>query len=250
MNHHTNLVSIITPVHNTAAFLPDCIESVLAQSYPNWELILIDDASTDTSADLISEYSQRHPRIRSFCLNTSVGAPAARNKAISIAKGRFIAFLDSDDVWYPEKLKCQVDFMINNNFAFTCTGYQLINEQGHLLNKKHIPPKVLDYQDMLKSNQVGCLTAMYDVELLGKCYMPLLQKRQDYALWLSILKMGVDVHGIDRVLANYRVRNHSLSRNKLKLIKHHWLLYRQFEKMSVFKSCYYLGWNIFRKLLK
>ena len=244
------MVSIITPVYNCDEFLEECIQSVLNQTFHDWELILIDDFSSDSSKGVINKYVALDSRIKAYYFNENVGAGTARNKGIEISKGRFIAFLDSDDNWLPEKLERQLEFMISNNYNLTHTSYELIDHQGNSLNKTIVPAKILGYKDMLYSNKIGCLTAIYNQRKIGKKYMPLLRKRQDYALWLKILKTGEKAYGLAEVLSQYRNTENSISNNKLNLIKWNWKLLREVENLSFIKSVYYLSCNIIFKFLK
>lgn len=244
-----DIVSIITPVYNCGKYIGETIESVLKQSYQNWEMIVVDDCSTDNSAKIIKEYMSSEPRIKYFKLDKNSGAAVARNTAIEHAKGRFIAFLDSDDLWHPDKLKKQIEFMKKNNYAFTFTGFQQINEEGQLLNKYMPALKKINYKKALYTNYIGCLTAVYDVSKLGKVYMPLIRKRQDYGLWLKILKKVDYGYGLDKSLAYYRVRNGSVSSNKLSLIRYQWQLYRDIEELAIMKSIFYISYTVILKLL-
>lgn len=242
-------VSIITPVYNSEEFLRETIDSVIAQTYQNWEHILVDDCSTDKSASIIKEYANKDSRIRYFKLTENSGAGLARNKAIEIAKGRYIAFLDSDDLWLSEKLEIQLQFMQSKNVVFSFSSYLQIDEHGEEVRKKVLANAHITYNRALKYNPVGCLTAIYDSKILGKCFMPLIRKRQDFALWLKILKR-VDGYGIMTPLAYYRLRRDSISSNKLNLIKYQWELYRHIEKLSFGKSVYYLLTSIIHSLMK
>jgi len=243
-----SLVSIITPLYNSEKFISETIESVLSQKYNNWEMIIVDDCSTDGGVEIVKDYKRNDERIKLIQLDKNSGAAIARNKAIEYAKGRFIAFLDSDDLWHPNKLKKQIDFMIINDYEFTYTGYQKITEKGQILDKYVSVKKKLSYKKALYSNYIGCLTVVYDRKKLGKIYMPLIKKRQDYALWLKILKIIKFGYGLDENLAYYRLRDNSMSSNKINLIKYHWKLYRDIEELSVLKSLYYLINNIFIKI--
>ena len=236
----SDLVSIITPNYNSEKFIKDTIESVLNQTYSNWELIIIDDVSTDNSFDIAKEYEKKDKRIKAIRLSKNSGAAIARNRGIEVAKGRFIAFLDSDDLWKKYKLEKQIKFMKENQYAFTYTGYQLIDEENNLLNKYFFPPKKVSYFDMLKTCSIGCLTAMYDTQMIGKIYMPLIKKGQDYATWLKILKKVDFAYGLEESLAIYRIRRGSISRNKFRAIKFQWKIYREVEKLGVVKSMYYM----------
>ena len=241
------MVSIITPVYNSEAYLSDCINSVLNQNYTDWEHILVDDCSTDGSSRIIKKYASQDSRIIYCKLLTNSGPGIARNKAIEMAKGRYIAFLDCDDIWFPQKLEKQVDFMKKNAFRFTFTSYVHMDESGRYRDKIVIAPKEVSYKSALFKNPIGCLTAMYDSEFYGKQYMPSLRKRQDYALWLKLLKRS-NAYGIQECLAGYRLQKKSVSSNKLSLIKYEWLIYRKEEKLNFFKSIFYLLSAIFLKL--
>ena len=235
----TKLVSIITPVHNSEQFLGCCIESVLKQTYEHWEHILVDDCSTDDSASLIRSYANLNPRISYITLAVNSGAAVARNKAIERAKGDYIAFLDSDDRWYPEKLQLQLTFMIQNNCHFSFSSYDNIDENGNSLSKIVKARPIVTYKKALYKNPIGCLTAMYSVEYFGKQYMPDIRKRQDYALWLKLLKT-TNAMGLQQVLASYRNTSNSVSSNKLGLITYEWRIYREVEGLSFIKSLFYL----------
>jgi len=234
----TDLVSIITPSYKSEKFISKTIESVLSQTYQNWEMIIVDDCSPDNSNEIIDEYCKKDSRIKLIKLEKNSGPAVARNRAIKEVKGRYIAFLDADDLWKPEKLEKQLLFMKENDLAFTYSSYDLIdkdsNEIGTVITKETIT-----YEDMLKTCSIGCLTAIYDTEKLGKVYMPLIRKRQDYGLWLKILKKIGKTKGILEPLAIYRIRKDSVSSNKFKAAQYEWRIYREVEKLSFFKSIYY-----------
>ena len=244
------LISIITPSYKSERFIFKTIYSVLSQTYKNWEMIIIDDVSPDKSNKIIKEYIKQDSRIKLIKLEKNSGPAVARNRAIKEAKGRYIAFLDADDLWMTEKLEKQLAFMQEKDCALSYTAYETMSEDGRKLNTTINPPKELTYKELLKSNRIGCLTAMYDTEKLGKVYMPLIKKRQDYGLWLRILR-GIDIaYGMDEVLATYRVMSNSVSSNKVDLLKYNYSLFREHEKFSVMKSLYYLIWNIYIKVAK
>ena len=205
----TKLVSIITPAHNSEQFLSHCMDSVLAQTYSDWEHILVDDCSTDGSVKLIQSYADRDDRIRYFRLSENGGAGIARNMAIKAARGNYIAFLDSDDQWYPEKLIKQVTFMQLPDHHFTFTSYDTVDDYGNRLSNKIKAKKMVTYKSALYKNPIGCLTVMYSVDFFGKQYMPSIRKRQDYALWLNLLKK-TNAYGLQECLSSYRVRSNSI----------------------------------------
>lgn len=233
-----NLVSIITPCYSNASFIAETIESVIAQSYEDWEMIIVDDNSTDTSADIIRAYTAKDRRIKFIPLVVNSGAENARNTAIEAAKGRYIAFLDSDDLWLTDKLEQQLKFMKTHHLAFTYASYQLMDENSRVWGK-FITPTDISYHSLLKTCDIGCLTALYDSQKLGKIYMSNTDKKGDYILWLQILKQIQITKGIKTPLAIYRVRKNSLSGTKIKQAMLQWRVYRNVEKLSFGKSCYY-----------
>lgn len=243
-----DLVSIITPSYNSAEFIVQTIESVISQSHKNWEMIIVDDNSTDNTVQCIKPFITSDQRIQLYQLSKNCGTAVARNTAIQKAKGTYIAFLDSDDVWLPNKLEKQLLFMKVNDFNFSHTFYDVIDEKGTFLNKKVRPAYKMNYNKMLYSNKIGCLTAMYNAEKLGKVYMPNIRKRQDYALWLTILKKEKNVYCLQETLALYRDRSNSISNNKIEMLKWNWQLYRKEEKLSYVKSFFYITTNILNKL--
>jgi glycosyltransferase involved in cell wall biosynthesis len=245
-----NLVSIITPSYKSFRFISQTIESVLAQTYQNWEMIIVDDVSPDNSNEIIEEYSKKDSRIKLIKLEQNSGPAVARNRAIEEAQGRYIAFLDADDLWKPEKLEKQLAFMINNNYELTYTNYETISENGENFNRIIMSPEKLNYKQLLKSNKIGCLSAIYDTKRIGKVYMPLIKKRQDYGLWLRILKKVNYAYNVNEVLGTYRIMSNSVSSNKVDLLKYNYALFRNHEQFSVIKSLYYLGWNIYIKVMK
>lgn len=242
-------MSVVTPLYNSQAFVADAVRSVLAQTLTDWEMIIVDDASTDDSAAVAESFSKQDRRLRLIRLKRNGGSAVSRNTAIDAARGRYIAFLDSDDQWAPAKLEKQVAFMERNDHGFTHTWYEKVAESGERTGEVVAPPSRLSYTDMLKSNQVGCLSAMYDTARFGKRLMPLIRKRQDYGLWLDLLKTERYAYCLPETLAFYRLRPGSISRNKIEMFRYNWELYRNIEKFSRARSVYYLVWNIVRKVL-
>lgn len=241
MNKKNNdMVSIITPVYNCEELIRETIESVLSQTYKDWEMLLVDDCSTDNSAEIINEYVKKDKRIKYIKLKENSGAAIARNKALELSKGRFIAYLDSDDLWKKEKLEKQVKFMISNKYAFTCTDYEKIMENGESLKKIVKIPKKVNYNLFLKNTIIQTVGVMVDTYITGKevLVMPNIRRRQDAATWCQLLKNGFDCYEVPENLSYYRVVNNSLSSNKFKAVKGTWFLYRKIEKLSFVKSCY------------
>ncbi|WP_108245598.1 glycosyltransferase family 2 protein [Muricauda brasiliensis] len=242
-----HLVSIVTPVYNSEKYLAQNIKSVQLQTHTSLEHILVDDCSTDNSAQIIKHFAEKDNRIRYVKLSENSGAGVARNKAIELAKGDYIAFLDSDDLWYPDKLKKQLAFMQANNYPFTFTAYDKIDIAGKLLGKQVNAKRKVTYKSALYKNPIGCLTVIYSISFFGKQYMPKIRKRQDYALWLKLLKK-TDAYGIQQCLSSYRVGNESISSNKFKLLTYEWRIYRDIEGLSRMKSVFYLISAILIKL--
>ena len=242
-------VTIIMPSHNSEKFIIESVESVLVQTYSNWELIIVDDCSPDSSNHIIMKYVDSDHRIKLIKLEKNSGPAVARNTAIEAANGRYIAFLDSDDVWLPNKLEKQIKFMQDNDLAFTYSSYKLVGEDNEDLGL-FITKDKISYFDMLKTCSVGCLTAIYDTEKIGKQYMPLILKRQDYGLWLKILKLIGETRGILEPLATYRIRKNSVSSNKVKAAKYQWKIYREIEKLSFLKSLYYFVFYAYNGVTK
>lgn len=227
------LVSIITPSYNSSRFIEETVKSVQAQTYDNWEMIIVDDCSKDNSREIIRQLAAQDQRIKPIDLETNGGAAVARNTAINAAKGKYIAFLDSDDLWMPDKLEKQIRFMQDNDYEFSYTGYEVMDLEGKPTGNVMSVPPVVDYKKLLRNNIIGCLTAIVDIEKTGHFQMPNIRTRQDYALWLLILKRGFKAHGLQENLAGYRLVPGSISSNKVKAAKQNWKVYREVEKLSL-----------------
>ena len=230
-----NLVSIITPSFNSSEYLSKTIESIMAQTYTNWELLITDDCSADETISIIKEYIEKDNRIKLFQLEENSGAGVVRNNSIKKANGRFIAFCDSDDTWLPDKLEKQISFMEEKKCALSYSSYWVQNENDEIIKEVECLEKIT-YSDLVKDNCVGCLTAMYDVSLLGKIYMPTLRKRQDWGLWVIIIKQCHEAFGIKEPLAVYRLRNDSISSNKIELVEHNIRVYTEVLGFSKVKA--------------
>jgi glycosyltransferase involved in cell wall biosynthesis len=224
----SELVSIITPTFNAEKYIRATLQSVLNQSYQNWEMILVDDASTDLTVSIIEEFAQKDIRIKLFKLAENSGNGFARNVALEKAAGKYIAYLDADDLWFPLKLEKQIQFLKANNLPFTFSFYDCIDEEGNSLNRRVEAPLNLTYNQLFFCNYVGNLTAIYDVDYFGKIALEASQKRQDWRLWLTILKQIKTTKPISEPLAFYRIRKDSISSSKFKLIKHNFGVYREF----------------------
>ena len=243
------MVSIITPVYNCSHLIESTIESVIRQSFTDWEMILVDDCSSDNSVAVVQSFVEQDLRIKLIRLTENSGAAVARNTAIDAAKGRYISFLDSDDLWLPNKLEKQLDFMQENNYPFTFSAYDKIDKSGVRFGHVGVP-NIVSYSDLLKMCSIGCLTAMYDTEYFGKVTMPLIRKRQDLGLWLKLLKQTDFAYGLNETLAQYRVRSDSISANKFNAAKFTWRLYREVERLSLIKASYYFTHYAVRGLLR
>lgn len=230
------LVSIIMPAYNSEMHISESIKSVMQQTYKNWELLITDDRSTDNTQQIVNTFAETDHRIKLFINERNGGAGVARNNSIKQANGRFIAFLDSDDLWQPTKLEKQISFMLKNGYAFTYTAYQKFS-QNNLLGVVN-PPNYTTYSSLLSSNVIGCLTAVYDAGLLGKNYMPLIRKRQDMGLWLEILKNTEKAFCLNEVLSLYRIDS-GMTQNKFKILKWQWRFYRDVVNLNFLSACYY-----------
>jgi len=243
------LVSIITPSFNCEKFIADTIISVQNQTYKNWELIIVDDCSTDNSITIINKFLEKDDRIKLIKLEVNSGPAKARNKGIELSKGKYIAFLDGDDRWLTEKLELQLNFMESKQIPLSFTSYFSVNEDSENL-KLVRAKKQVTYKNLLTNNYIGCLTAMYSTEKLGKVYFPNIKKRQDWALWLNITKKGIIAYSLKEPLAIYTKRKLSVSSNKFKLLKYNWKIYRKFENLNIMVSLYYFIQLFLKKILK
>lgn len=246
---NNSLISIIMPVYNSEKFIEKSIKSVLNQDYNNWELLIIDDCSTDKSSKIISTYSNKYKRIKHFKNEQNKGVSKSRNFGIKNAKGDYIAFLDSDDIWYNDKLSKQINFMKNNNYVFTFTAYEIIDENGKQKNKIIKASKEINYKKLLKGNNIGCFTVMIDKKIMENFLMPEIH-HEDYATWLKILKKNYKAHGLNKILGAYRKREGSLSSNKV--ISSIWTfkIYKNYIGLSLFKSSYYFIFYIYNSIKK
>lgn len=232
-------ISIITPAYNAERFIGETIESVLAQTYTNWEMLITDDCSKDQTIDIIKSYQQIDERIKLVQLEENSGSAIARNTSMDHATGSFLAFLDSDDQWLPGKLEKQLDFMLEKDIAFSFTKYVRIKEDGTETNAITEAPETVGYNDLMKHCVIGCLTVMLNKDKIGNERMVNIRTRQDYVFWLTITKTGFLAYGLPEVLAKYRLVENSISSNKIKAAKQNWYVYRHIEKQSILKSGWY-----------
>ena len=233
-------ISVITPLYNAENYIRKTIKSVLNQSYDNLEMIIIDDLSTDNSRNVVKEYAAKDDRIKLIELQKNQGAAVARNTGIEKASGKYIAFIDSDDLWEPDKLETQLEFMEKNNYSFTFTSLRFIDDQGNDLDNISKVPESIDYHSLLKNTIIGCSSVIIDREKISKIKMPDIRAGQDTAAWLQILKRGYKAYGLNEPLTRYRIGvEGSISSNKLKALKRTWRIYREIEEFSLIKSSYF-----------
>ena len=243
------LVSIITPTYNCGPFIARTIESIQQQTYKNWEMIIVDDCSTDNTKQIVEQYMQNDPRIQYHCLDKNSGAAVARTTSMQLAKGSYMAFCDSDDVWTENKLQRQISWMQQNGYHFSCTSYDQIDEADQSLNKIIKPPKKISYDRQLLDAPIGNSTVIYDVEAMGKFEVPNIKKRNDDALWFQLYKVEKYCYGLNEILAHYRIRKGSISSNKVQLLKYHWILYRDICHLSVIRSVFHIAvWGVIKVL--
>lgn len=232
-----DLISIIIPVYNAEKFLDETINTVLNQTYKKFELILVNDGSKDKSVDVIKKYNDK--RIKLIDNKNNKGAALSRNDGIRKAKGRYICFLDADDLWNKEKLEKQINFMKEKECAFSFTGYEFANENGIPNGKKVFIPKKLNYKSALKNTTISTITVMIDTKKMDKdlIYMNNV-KSEDTATWWNILKNGYEAFGLNEILSFYRRSDGTLSSNKIEAIRRIWNLYRNVFKLGFFYSLY------------
>lgn len=240
--------SIITPIYNCERFLSETIESVLRQTFSDFELILIDDCSDDDSLSIALEYARFDSRVVVIPCVNNVGAARARNIGIEKARGRFIAFVDSDDTWIASKLEVQLA-CLKNGEVFVFSSYNVINEDGNIISSRIVPERTT-YSKLLVHNVIGTLTVVYDTHYFGKVFMPDIRKRQDLGLWLQLLKTGGRPYGIEVILGSYRVRSNSVSSNKISAAGYTWRLYRTVEKLSVLLASFYFSQYVFFGIMR
>lgn len=244
------LISIIMPSFNSEKFIDQAIRSIQNQTYRNWELFIIDDCSQDQTIQIVQKFTVDDKRIELLVLDENQGAAVARNTGLRQASGKYIAFLDSDDRWLPEKLEKQLNFMERKKIAFSFTSYEFIQE--NIDDKKKIVrvKELMTYKDVLKDTRIGTLTVMINRDLTGDFSMPLVRRGQDLLTWISILKRGFNAYGIDEALSEYRVVLGSLSNDKLTALKRTWNNYLNHLDLNFFQASYYFVFYVFNALKK
>ena len=243
-------VSVIMPCYNMERFIAHSIESVIGQSFADLELLIVDDASTDKTADVVRYYCEQDDRVKLVVKQEHSGIANSRNQALSAAQGRYLAFLDADDVWHSNKLEKQLAFMQERDVAFSYSAYDLIDEDGRSLQKTIATAGNLNHDAYLRNTIIGCSTVMVDKEKVGGVRIPDFRTSEDTATWLNILRKGFVAYAIDETLVSYRIRNKSASSNKLKASHDLWKVYRQQEKMPFFKALRYFSSYAFHAIKK
>jgi teichuronic acid biosynthesis glycosyltransferase TuaG len=252
-DENLKLISIITPSYNAMKFIEETYMSILNQTYSQWEWMITDDCSSDGTWEYLCALALQDSRIKPIRNSENSGAAVSRNKSIERAKGDFIAFLDSDDIWMPEKLALHIDFMEQQHANISFTPYALIDENSADLNQEVDVNKKgsFSYQDMLiKKATMGCCTVIVRVAVFSDLSMPLIRAGQDYALWLKLLKTDQQAIIFPQVLSRYRIVSNSLSRNKIKKAYKIWQVYRDIEKLNVFKALYVFSHYAIRAFFK
>lgn len=244
-----DLVSIVMPAYNCEKFIAEAIASVRAQTYRHWNLIVVDDCSTDGTARVASEWAARDPRVRVLSSPANGGTAAARNLGLSNCSGRYVAFLDADDAWSADKLEKQLAFMSRRNAGISFTAYEKFGSRG-AGGVIAVPPSV-SWRDMLKGNRIGCSTVILDTRVLPRIRFPTgLGRQEDYALWLSLLRDGGLAYGLNEPLVRYRVHGASKSARKLRSVTAQWIVYRELEKLPPLHAAWYLGHYAVRGVIK
>lgn len=254
-SRNDRLVSIIVPVYNVQKYIVETIACVRAQTYSDWELLLVNDCSTDGTVQVIEEYLEYvgDERIRLIHQPVNGGAARARNRGLEEAVGRYVAYLDSDDLWEPKKLERQIAFMQSKEIAFSFTGYEFADEYGKGLGKIVRVPTTLNYKQALKNTTIFTTTVMFDSEKIPKELLEMPEvKSEDTALWWKVLRNGYVAYGLDENLVRYRRAGKSLSSNKLEAIRRIWNLYRRVEGLGIFQSmwnfCFWAARAVIRRV--
>ena len=231
------------PAYNSGRFIEQSIRSVLSQTYTDWELLIVDDCSTDNTTSIVASFKDK--RIHYQRNTNNMGAALTRNEALKIAKGKYIAFLDSDDIWDAEKLERQIAYMQQKGYAFTFTNYRIINEDGSSQGKELQMPPSMTYHQYLRNTAIGCLTVIIDKEQTGDFRMPNIKSSHDFALWLQIMKRGFNAYSMPQCLASSRIVTTSNTAKKWKAAQDVWRVYREIENINLIYATFcFLGYAI------
>ena len=250
MRQTTPLCSVILPVYNSAAYIDSAIASVLEQTEVSLELIVIDDASTDTSSQKLDLWEQRDSRIRKVHNARNVGVAETRNRGIAMARGKYIAFLDSDDIWMPQKLKQQIPYMEQQQWDFCCTAYQMVDAAGQFLKQRNVPEGCISFFDLLKENYICCSSVVLRADLAKQHTMQKNYAHEDYVYWLELLQQEAKGYALNQVLVNYRLVQNGRSANKWRAAKDRWSIYRTYLGYSTVKSLRYFVPYVFHGIQK
>ena len=238
----SDLVSIIVPVYHAEQFIEETLDSVRAQSYENWELVLVVDGADDPTVPVIESYirSKKEERIRLFVQEVNKGAAHARNRGLAEARGRYISYVDADDIWKPDKIEKELAVMMEKEAAFVFSGYEFADESGKGTGKVVRVREVMEYRDALKNTTIFTSTVMFDTTKIEKDFLQMpIMKSEDTALWWKVLKAGYKAYGVDEALVYYRRPAKSLSSNKIEAVRRIWNLYRKAAGLNVLQSAYY-----------
>lgn len=245
----TPLISIITPLYNAQAYIEATMQSVRSQTYTHWEWWIVDDSSQDQGPHIVEQYSHIDPRIHLVTLPENGGAAVARNVGLDRAQGDYVAFIDSDDRWLPDKLAKQLAFMQAHHYTFTYTDLALVDSKGHLIKDQVGVPESLSYHELLKNTAIACSTVMIDVSQVGSFHMPLVRKGQDTATWLMLMReRQIKAYGLSEVLNHYRQVPGSISSNRWRALKRTWYTYTQLEHLPLWKAAYYFTNYVFNAI--
>lgn len=243
------VVSVIIPVYNASYYVERAVSSVCEQDEGNIDCIVVDDGSSDSTGEVVRNLQIQYPGLRYF-YQQHQGASAARNLGIEAAKGRYIAFLDSDDLWLPGKLEAQIGFMQREGMAFSYGDYERRDRASGAPLGFFIAPEQVSYRDLLRGCPIGCLTAAYDQEALGKVYMPDVRRGQDWGLWLALTRLGGPARKYPGLHAIYHTGGESLSANKMAKARDIYRIYREQERLSPLSSCWFLMHHVISSLRK
>lgn len=246
----TPVVSIITPLFNAERFIKETINSVIQQTYTDWEWIIVNDCSSDKSVEIVESFAANEPRIKLIHLKENSGTGIAKNTALKEAKGNYIAFIDSDDCWFPQKLETQINFMQEKNYPISFTSYEIIDQNSNRLNRVISSVDKLTQKEYLKNTIIGFSTSMVDKSQVGEFEIIDLRSREDTHLWIDLLGRGLIAYGIDKVLVKYRVHDNSITTNKFEAARKTWKLYYEVEKFGLIKSAYYFFHYILNAIKK
>lgn len=245
-----NGISVVMPAYNLAKYIKHSLESVLNQTHTDLELIVVNDCSTDETGDLIEKLACFDSRVNVYHNRKNLGGAGARNVGLAAARFRYIAFIDGDDIWHPEKLKKQMETLKNSDVQLSYTAVQKIDSSGKAFGAVQQIAPVINYDGLLSNPLIACSSVLLDYDAVGRVLMPEIRKRQDFAFWLKLLRKGIVARGINEPLTYYRVRHGSLSSNKLSAARYTWQVYRSHEGLPFWRALPNFLSYAFRGMLK